>query len=124
MFLSTSSTSFLRSPLKHHRVRGTSSDHPTSGLPSCYLLAHPVFLLHGSYTIHKHRYFLAPHLPLFWLLIPRLRTQMCVCVQSCLTLCHPTDCSPQSSSVHEIFQTIMLKWLPFPMLGDLPDPGV
>ena len=31
--------------------------------------------------------------------------------QSCLTLCEPMDCSPPSSSVHEIFQTRILEWV-------------
>ena len=29
--------------------------------------------------------------------------------QSCLTLCHPTDCSPPGSSVHGIFQARILE---------------
>ena len=31
--------------------------------------------------------------------------------QSCLTLCNPVDCSPSGSSVHEIFQARVLKWV-------------
>ena len=31
--------------------------------------------------------------------------------QSCLTLCDPVDCSPQGSSVHGIFQAIVLEWI-------------
>ena len=31
--------------------------------------------------------------------------------QSCLTLCDPTDCSLPGSSVHGIFQTIVLEWI-------------
>ena len=36
--------------------------------------------------------------------------------QSCPTLCNPTDCSPPSSSVHEILQARILEWvaIPFP----------
>ena len=30
--------------------------------------------------------------------------------QSCPTLCDPTDCSLPGSSVHEIFQAIVLEW--------------
>ena len=33
----------------------------------------------------------------------------CVCVQSCLTLCDPMDCSPPGSSVHGIFQARILE---------------
>ena len=48
----------------------------------------------------------------------------CTCVQSlqsCLTLCNPMDCSPQSSSVHGILQLRVLDRLPNPPPGDLPD---
>ena len=31
--------------------------------------------------------------------------------QSCPTLCHPMDCSPPGSSVHEIFQARILEWV-------------
>ena len=38
----------------------------------------------------------------------------CECIlshQSCLTLCDPTDCSLPGSSVHEILQARILKWV-------------
>ena len=31
--------------------------------------------------------------------------------QSCLTLCHPMDCSLLGSSVHGIFQAKVLEWI-------------
>ena len=31
--------------------------------------------------------------------------------QSCLTLCNPIDCSLPGSSVHGIFQAIILEWI-------------
>ena len=37
--------------------------------------------------------------------------ELCVHVQSCLTLYNPTDCSPSGSSVHGIFQTRILVWV-------------
>ena len=55
---------------------------------------------------------------------------MCVCakaLQSCPTLCDPMDFSPPGSSVHGIFTGKNTKWeilLPFPPLGDFPDPGI
>ena len=52
---------------------------------------------------------------------------ICKCVlvgQSCLTPCNPMDYSPQSTSVHGILQARILKWVPFPSPGDLPDPGI
>ena len=33
--------------------------------------------------------------------------------QSCPTLCDPIDCSQPSSSVHRIFQAIVLEWIAF-----------
>ena len=50
----------------------------------------------------------------------------CVCMLSCvcLTLCDPMDCSLPGSSVHWTFQARILSGLPFPCLGDLPDPGI
>ena len=35
-----------------------------------------------------------------WLSIHLLGTVLCLVSQSCLTLCHPMDCSPPGSSVH------------------------
>ena len=40
------------------------------------------------------------------------------------TLCNPMNCSPQSSSVHEIFQARILEWLPSSTPGDLLEPGI
>ena len=39
----------------------------------------------------------------------------CQSLQSCLTLCHPTDCSPPGFSVHGILQTRTLEWAAFPI---------
>ena len=36
------------------------------------------------------------------------------CVQWCLTLCEPMDCSPPGSSVHEILQARILEWVAIP----------
>ena len=36
---------------------------------------------------------------------------LCVCAQSCLTLCDPMDCSPPGSSVHKISYARMVKWV-------------
>ena len=38
--------------------------------------------------------------------------------ESCLTLCHPTDCSPPGSSVHGIFSRRILQWAAFPFSRD------
>ena len=44
--------------------------------------------------------------------------------ESCLTLCDPVGCSLPGSSVHGIFQAIVLEWRPFPSPGALPNPGI
>ena len=44
--------------------------------------------------------------------------------QSCPTLCDPMDCSLPGSSVHGIFQAIVLEWIAIPSPADLPDPGI
>ena len=52
---------------------------------------------------------------------------VCVCVKSlqlCPTLCNLTDCSSLGSSVHGILQARILRRLPSPPSGDLPDPGI
>ena len=38
-------------------------------------------------------------------------------LQSCPTLCDPTDCSPPGSSVHGILQARILKWIAIPSRG-------
>ena len=51
----------------------------------------------------------------------------CVCsksLQSCLTLWDPKDCSPPGSSVHGTLQREYWRGLPYPPLGDRPDPGI
>ena len=45
-------------------------------------------------------------------------------LQSCPTLCNSMNCSLPGSSVHGILQARILSGLPFPPLGDLPDPGI
>ena len=42
----------------------------------------------------------------------------------CPTLCYPMDCSLQGSSVHGIFQAIVLEWIAISFSRDLPDPGI
>ena len=36
---------------------------------------------------------------------------LCVCLQSCLTLCGPMDCSSPSSPVHGVSQARILEWV-------------
>ena len=47
-----------------------------------------------------------------WQNIPKLIFFFYVpCVQACLTLCNPMDCSLPGSSVHGIFQARILEWV-------------
>ena len=41
-----------------------------------------------------------------------------------LTLCSPIDCSPPCSSVHGIFQAVILEQIAILSSGDLPDSGI
>ena len=47
---------------------------------------------------------------------------MCVCAQSCLTLCDPMDGIPPGSM--GFFRQEYWSRFPFPPPGDLPDPGI
>ena len=47
-----------------------------------------------------------------------------LCVQLCLILCDPVDCSPPGSPVHRISQARYRSGLLFPPPGDLPNPGI
>ena len=48
----------------------------------------------------------------------------CSVTLSHLTLCNPMDCTHQDPSVHGIILARILEWLPFPLPGDVPDPGI
>ena len=59
----------------------------------------PVFI---HYTLNDLGYYQG----FFFFLSPssnKASVNMCVCAQSCPTLCDPIDCSPLGSSVHGIF---------------------
>ena len=44
--------------------------------------------------------------------------------QSCPTLCNPMDCSLPGSSVHGIFQAIVLEWVAISFSRESSDPGM
>ena len=56
--------------------------------------------------------------------LPAIPSMQAKSLQSCLTLCDPMDCSLPGSSVLWVLQASMLSGLPFPLPGDLPDPGI
>ena len=47
---------------------------------------------------------------------------VCVCTQSCLTVCDPMDCQAPLSM--EFSRQEYWSGLPFPSARDLPDPGI
>ena len=49
---------------------------------------------------------------------------LCVCAQSCLTLCDSTDRSLSDDCVHGIFQARTLERLSVPSPGNLPNLGI
>ena len=49
---------------------------------------------------------------------------LCSVIQSCLTLCGPTDCSSPVSSAHGLFQQEHWSGLLLPNPGDLSNPGI
>ena len=49
-----------------------------------------------------------------WLLETEADIGLCLVAQLCPTLCDPMDYSPLGSSVHEILQARILKWLAMP----------
>ena len=66
-------------------------------------------------------------LPVEWTSgLERVSHPVCVCTvaQSCPTLCDPMDCSPPGFSVHGVLQIRILKCVPFPTPGHLPDPRI
>ena len=44
-----------------------------------------------------------------------LASQSALFIQSCLTVCSPTDCSPPGYSVHRILQARILEWVAIPL---------
>ena len=48
----------------------------------------------------------------------------CSVTKSYLTLCDPMDCNPPGFSLPGILQQEYWSGLPFPPLGDLPNPGI
>ena len=62
---------------------------------------------------------------LIWSKVVALKIVVCAkLLQSCLTLCNCTDCSPPGSSVYGIFQARILECVAMPPPGDTLDPGI
>ena len=58
------------------------------------------------------------------IMLPVLVVVCCLVAKSFLRLCDPMDCSSPVSSVHGFPRQEYWSVLPFPYLGDLPDPGI
>ena len=61
------------------------------------------------FRLHIQRYL--PLSPLHCLNLLYILSVPCLVIQSCLTLCDPTDYSPPGSSVHEVFPARILEWV-------------
>ena len=63
---------------------------------------------------------------IFFICIPYSVSSLCVCsvAQSCPTLCYPMDCSLTGSLSMEFSRQEHWSRLPFPLPGDLLDPGI
>ena len=83
------------------------------------LIVIQIILVHWNVNVFSHwRYnWYLPNRKLYVLCCAKL-------LQSYLTLCNPTDCSPAGSSVHGILQARILSGLLCPPPGDLTDPGM
>ena len=112
---------------KHHRLVLPHS----SQLCSLTLLGTDLkpLLLSSNFFLGKMVKYYILKIPIWWYMLNgHLRTikvrlvPVAKSLQSCLTLCDPTDCSPPGSSVHGSLQARPLKWT-FPSPGDLSDPG-
>ena len=51
------------------------------------------------------------HCPSEIIIFLKLSTTVCVCAQSCLALCNPTDCNLWGFSAHEILPARILEWV-------------
>ena len=56
--------------------------------------------------------------------VQELKSYKISVLKSCPTLCNSMNCSPPGSSVHGFPKQEYWSGLPFPSLGDLPDPGI
>ena len=73
-----------------------------------------------EYKVDIGKYLFLP----IWKRNPSFQLHCTRSLQSCLNLCDLMDHSPLGSSVHEIFPARILKELPRPSPGDLPDLGI
>ena len=83
------------------------------------LIVMQIVFVHWNVNVFSHKRYnwYLPNRKLYVLCCAKL-------LQSCLTLCNPTDCNPPGSSVHGIIQARILSGLLCPPPGDLPDPGI
>ena len=104
----------LNSPLQGQKTLPKSDQSASHMIPIIYstysiysiFYAPSLFLnTHGYVCIHTHN----THIHIYIL----LGVLICLCVSHLvvLTLCDPMNCSPPGSSVHGIFQAIILEWV-------------
>ena len=71
----------------------------------------------------QHLGYIGPAAYLFWVPIPHLKVKVLVS-QLCTALWDPMDCSRQVPVSRGFSRQEYWSGLPFPPLGDLPDPGI
>ena len=78
--------------------------------------------LHKAVQFSQHHLLKKQSSPLF--LPPLLRIIYSEVAQSCPSLWDPMGCSLPGSSVHGVFQVIVVKWIAISFSRDLPNPGI
>ena len=88
------------------------------GMEFCLWQNKNTFLEYGTCKLISEK-------PFCWSVKFKTRLKVKVCVtQSCLTLCNPMDCSPPAPLSTEVSRQAYWGGLPFPIPGDLPNPGI
>ena len=110
-----------RAPFRGSYLWGGSAAQQCIVTQLCLILCNPVDCNHQcSSSLHYFRRIMGPTVTAYtfyrfppgclqinWL----VRSCVCVCAQSCLTLCNPMDYSLQGSAIHGIFQARILGWV-------------
>ena len=81
----------------------------------CLFVCFNSILIHFFFFTRKH---------IFLLVVTTIQKVKMLVIQSCPTLCDPTDCSSPGFSVHGILQARILEWVAIPFSRNLPNPGI
>ena len=116
--------------LKDQKIHKSNLYSLRATISSSWLLQMPLFTEAFSSTIHHVPS--SPNISFLcytkypWLCLTNFTPtfDLCVCAQSCLTLCDPVDCDLPGFSVHGVFQAKILEWvaISYSRTFDLLDP--